>query len=245
MAEKTLTFQGLPQEIQDWLSSESVESIIEELNKKYQLKGYATGAISLMTTWLLIKTIDPEEFLDILMDEFSLDSRAGSELTKDIYQRILLPIKNGLRRSAELDITKLQVEPRMAPQKRVVASVSPLPSQTVAGFRAEAPRPRPDISERLPRQANLGAGKGARTTKINNPIFNEVAQKNVSIPKPDIRPAKEVKAPPREPLHQQARIFKAPESFQLSETKSKEEPTVPHTELTLRIDPHPAKTGER
>lgn len=244
MAEKTLTFQGLPQEIQDWLSSESVESIIEELQKKYQLKGYAMAAVSLTTTWLVLGVISPEDFFDTLVSEFSLPAQTASALAKDIAQRILLPIKNGLKRAVHLDLSLLRVAARPAPQKRAVASVSPLPSQTASTLRGEATKNQPSISAESLRPAPQPQGTSARTTKMAAPIFNDVKpRQNVAIPK------EEFAAPTKEPLpeHQQARVFKAPNSFSLSEAAPETKPATPpaeHHDLVRRADPHPAKPSD-
>lgn len=204
MAESTRLFQSLPQEIQDWLSSESVESIIEELTGKYQLKGYAQAAPSLITTWLVIHTIEPEEFLDVLHAEFLLDPRVAVALTRDIFQRILLPIKHGLKRGAGLDIEKIPLE---LPQTPITARRTELP-HTLA---QEGPRATTHVSE-LPSVATLRTSGNQHTptprarrtpTSITGPETKEAPRPQIPMP----RKAPQQQAPTARTTHTQNPIF--------------------------------------
>jgi len=199
MEQKSIwAFDQLPQEIQDWLQSESVESIIAELNKKYQLQGYQLTAVSLLTTWLVIKTIIPKAFLPVLLNEFNLSVPVGTALAQDIKKRILLPVKHGLRRVANIDIDEISFEPPVQVQARVdrfvqgkIAApstpISPAPQRAqthVSPLPSQIPPPKQNAPEaRLTKITGLEPGdstvnlKGARLSRpVPPPQFSSPAR---------------------------------------------------------------------
>jgi len=123
-------FDELPTPIKNWLKSDSVTAIVEELNKKYN--GINEAAIPFSVTWIPIGSIKPEKFIEALIFDFKIDPAVAKELAEQIKSRIFYPIRAALKNELGIDIERLTAyqDPRQVNQANEM-KMEKVPPRTV------------------------------------------------------------------------------------------------------------------
>jgi len=94
--ELKLNIDSIPESIKDWLSSDTVFNISEEIIKRFGLVKSQKNAISFATTGVILRKIEPKKFISTLIEEFLIQERNAIEIASVVKNRILEPVKPGL-----------------------------------------------------------------------------------------------------------------------------------------------------
>ena len=97
-------FDALPETIKDWMASDQVTVYISEINKKLGLKGEKRRVIPQLVIRLVLKDLEPTNFISELSQALSMNPQAAKALTQEIEQKIFNPIAQGLRRDVGVDV---------------------------------------------------------------------------------------------------------------------------------------------
>ncbi|PIR86867.1 MAG: hypothetical protein COU11_03370, partial [Candidatus Harrisonbacteria bacterium CG10_big_fil_rev_8_21_14_0_10_49_15] len=125
-------FENLPPELADWLKSEAVERIVEELNTKFNLLDLGRErAIGYTCTWLVLGYIKPTEFIQTLVQEFGIEQKIAIALVKQIKERVFHPVKMGMKNRLHIDIDLLETPPVNPKPKLETPQPAASPQNTV------------------------------------------------------------------------------------------------------------------
>lgn len=100
-------FKKIPPGLKDWLSSDDVFMIMNEINDGIGLVGTERAVIPRLITRLVIKTMKPSDFQKCLNDYLPIGSSADFQrISQTVHDRILRPVKH-LLRSLDIDIEQI------------------------------------------------------------------------------------------------------------------------------------------
>ena len=97
-------YQSLPEQVRDWLSSDSVTFAIAETNTRLGLKEWRRRIIPTLVLRLIVQDIEPTDFINDLSRELNVSFQTAKAIAEDIETKVLKPIENELRREVGVDI---------------------------------------------------------------------------------------------------------------------------------------------
>lgn len=100
-------FLKLPEKIRDWITSDRVTYSLIEINKRLGLVGAEIEVVPDLISRLLVKELDPRDFVGTLSRELGIDLPSAKNISQEVQEKILRPIAADLRKEINLDITEI------------------------------------------------------------------------------------------------------------------------------------------
>lgn len=174
-------FEQLPAKVREWLASEEATFIIIELNRRIGLDGVLIEVIPNAITRLVVRELEPREFINDISDGLGVDWLIAQEIAQDVERRILRPVEIPLRNEVGVDIKAIFLaKPPVTPQP----AATPAPS-TPPIYRPTPPAGGSPIYRPAP-SANSEQAAPAPTAPITPAAPKEIPVKiNVQKPQGD------------------------------------------------------------
>ncbi len=118
----------IPEKIKEWLGSDTVFDITQELNTRFKLTGWRKPMIAFTVTKIIIKKIPADAFVKTLVGQGGLSERDALEIASVIKSRVLEPVKTSLLDWGGIDISKILTPATAAP---VAARTMPIEKPVV------------------------------------------------------------------------------------------------------------------
>lgn len=136
-------FMSLPEPLRDWLASERVTLAIIEINKRLGLFGILIEIIPTAILRLVVKDLEPKNFIAALIQELDIDTPAAAAIAQEIETKILRPVELPLRNQLGVDIKMIYA----AAPSNISAPSRPsgLPPLRVPSTPAAMPKPQEEI----------------------------------------------------------------------------------------------------
>jgi hypothetical protein len=244
-----IPFGSLNKAVHDWLTSDTVFSVVLSLNEKHDLMGEETRAISGALVGIATGAIPPEQFVKYLEKKLPFLSDAELlELSEELRRRVLKQIQATLRGVYGIDIEKIptSIQPKVAPRTMDIQK-NAAPTHTPAAARvmpAVPERPKARVMEmatvvdlRRPAAAQKAPVSTPAATRPNAQI-TEMQSGSLSAPK-TVSAGAPLPAAPKPPLTpKEKEVLESEKPFGLAESI----PKPPVVEGVVKYqDEHPMK----
>ena len=178
---------SLPTDIKDWILSDSVLAITISINSRAGLWGSELSVIPSLITRLVLRQIKPVAFLPELIRQLPmLTVGQASGVAEQIRDRILQPIRNGLRNSLGINYLEITTVPPAANTPVVRSMPVEKPAVAVA--------PKPPVVPSRPAAPAQPAPLRARTMEMQKPSMSDI-RKPVARPAPATPPQRPAQPP--------------------------------------------------
>lgn len=125
-------FLALPPRIKEWLSSEQVIYLIQEINNRLGFNNEKIVIIPNLILRLAVKDLEALDFINELSHELGVSFQTAKSIAEDIEHKILKPIESDLRRDAGIDVKLIyfgkpsaqRAEPKL--QEKEISPISPI-----------------------------------------------------------------------------------------------------------------------
>lgn len=169
----------IPEKIKEWLGSDTVFDVTQELNARFKLTGDRKPMIAFTVTKILIKKIPIGAFVKTLVSQGGLSERDALEIASVIKSRVLEPVKTALLDWGGIDISKILTP---ATAEAVVARTMPIEKPVVNPVMV-AQRP----AQRAPAPAAASMPKArvmemAKVIDVRKPSATSAAAKPTTTP---------------------------------------------------------------
>ncbi len=139
MPDLIFPFDKVPEQIRDWLTSDTVDGIIEELFKRYStFTNDQQKSIPLIITWLPLRRIKANQTISTLINRFKIDLAAAEDIAKTLEHRVFEPVKTGMLETYGIVVADMLQKPGIA--ARTMAIETPTNKPVVAP-KPQASRP--------------------------------------------------------------------------------------------------------
>lgn len=135
--------KSLPENIKDWLGSESLTEIIIGINENRKILGEKKGVIPHLVLRLAVQDLSPRDFTNELKTGLAIADEKAQDITKEIEEKILKPMAPELKKiGVDIELLQYEAAPPSPPPP-------PLPSEAppAGGAKEGPPPPTPPPSE--------------------------------------------------------------------------------------------------
>lgn len=137
MSSLLFPFDKTPEQIRDWILSDTVDGIIQELFTRHPtLKSPQRRAIPQIITAIPLRLIKPEQFFPTLTERFKFPALIADDITKTVKARIFDPIKTSMLEVYGINTDDILKKPTSATartmpiEKPVIKPPVAVPTQT-------------------------------------------------------------------------------------------------------------------
>lgn len=161
MADLYDKFVYLPEKIQDWLGSDKLSFAIGEFNEKLKLPLEKQNVVASLVLRLTVCDIAPENLISEIMTQLEYDFAKAKELTLEIEEKLLKPMRAVLKTELDIDIDLIKEgkeKPKIEAKKPVISEALipefPIFKEVPTGIpiikKEAAPAPLPISEMKLP-----------------------------------------------------------------------------------------------
>ena len=142
-------FDALPESIKEIIMSSNYQNDLIEISKKYNLNVEQMGILERETTMVMMGLTNPNNFEAELTRELHVDTTKGSQIVKDINEKIFLKIRELLKLmntpvGEEPSLEEEKIEPNLATPNQGKLGTGQVPDLT----KPELPSPAPSMLEK-------------------------------------------------------------------------------------------------
>jgi hypothetical protein len=234
-------FDSLPQEVRDWLQSETADKIIDELNEKFKLSDTQQNGIPFALTWMLIGRVPPQEFIASLIKRFAIEPKIAGQIAESVKDRLLHSVRGPLKERCGINIDLITMPPAGS---QPAAQTTTLAKPLVADIKKPtAP------SQAMPVRVNSQMTAMAQTTRLSQGIGSEpnkntmTAKPIVAQPKPPAQHADNLTLQKPISFIEVQPLPPAPDQAAVAVPKPQPAPAAPTPPITPREAPAPIQSA--
>ncbi|XOB42762.1 MAG: hypothetical protein ACKKMP_01755 [Candidatus Nealsonbacteria bacterium] len=97
-------YKGLPQPLQEALSSDETANNMQNICEKYEITDHASDVVDQMS-WVLLGLLLPDEFQKTIEKELGLEKNIAKKVVLEINRFIFYPVKSSLEELYNMEIT--------------------------------------------------------------------------------------------------------------------------------------------
>ncbi len=97
-------YKGLPQPLQEALSSDETANNIQDICEKHEITEHASDIVDQISR-VLLGVLPPDEFQGVLEKEIGLEKEVAKKVAQEINRFIFYPVKSSLEELYSMEIT--------------------------------------------------------------------------------------------------------------------------------------------